>query len=131
MKNQYKNLQKPSQLAYHLDTPIKAFPASYNIIDTPAMGAVKITKHAIDRLVERTTAGQPKNPWLSLTRMIKNPELEKKKLTPDIIEKKRRKYGNRLINEIWGHPGGCNEFIIATDKQKRTLVSFYDASMRD
>ncbi|EKO3674019.1 hypothetical protein M3923_002708 [Vibrio metschnikovii] len=94
-------------------------------ISTPAMGKVKITKHAVEQYVSRLCSGKPKNPWLSLVKRLQHPKLCRSILTDKVRQHKVRKYGTTDNIEEWRHPDDEFRFLVLKNGDTRTLVTSY------
>ncbi len=94
-------------------------------ISTPAMGKVRITKHAVEQYVSRLSSGKPKNPWLSLVKRLQHPKLCSSLLTDKVRQHKARKYGTADNIEEWRHPDDEFRFLVLKNGDTRTLVISY------
>ncbi|EGQ7833876.1 hypothetical protein V9789_002750 [Vibrio vulnificus] len=94
-------------------------------INTPTMGQLKITKHAVEQYVSRLSSGKPKNPWLSLVKRLQHPRLCRSLLTDKVRQHKVRKYGTADNIEEWRHPDDEFRFLVLKDGDTRTLVTSY------
>lgn len=94
-------------------------------INTPAMGKVRITKHAVEQYVSRLSSGKPKNPWLSLVKRLQHPKLCSSLLTEKVRQHKVRKYGIVDNIEEWRHPDDEFRFLVLKNGDTRTLVTSY------
>ena len=105
---------------------ITASPATHDLVKTPAIGDIFVTKHAIDRFLERTMHGKPKSPWNSVVKTVTNPDLVKIDLPRKVVAHKLKKYGPGVEFEIWKHPDNTTELLIIEEEGKKVLVSVYD-----
>lgn len=107
---------------------IKASAATHDVIQTPAMGEVHVTKHAIDQFVERALHGKPKSPWKTVVKMLKNPKLVQIESDLTLWQriKKQAKYGGDGTAEQWKHPDGTVEFFLVNNGEYKTLVTIFD-----
>lgn len=103
----------------------KRYAGTFDAIETPAMGTVLVTDHAVSRYSQRITSGKPKAPWLSLVKRIQNPELRIYPLAERERRRKAKKYGTADNVEEWGHPSSEFHFLILNDQGTRTLVTAY------
>lgn len=94
-------------------------------ISTPAMGKVRITKHAVEQYVSRLSSGKPKNPWLSLVKRLQHPQLCCSLLMDKVRQHKARKYGTADNIEEWRHPDDEFRFLVLKNGDTRTLVTSY------
>ncbi|MDF5517987.1 hypothetical protein P3700_26520 [Vibrio parahaemolyticus] len=104
----------------------KQYAGTFDAIETPAMGTVLVTAHAVSRYSERITSGKPKAPWLSLVKRIQNPELRIYPLAERERRRKAQKYGTADNIEEWGHPISELYFLVLNDQGIRTLVTTYE-----
>lgn len=105
--------------------------APHEIIDTPAMGQVAITQHALERYIERLKSVGAneiiKRPWASLAKRLGNPCLRPQRLNAKVLAHKYRKYGNESTVEIWKYPTDALHFtIVVSPDNKRTLVTVFE-----
>lgn len=99
-------------------TKITINPKEYRIqeiVQTPRIGELVITEHAVDRYVQYHSAADMKNPWASLINRMQHEDLHKIPLDPRVIEHKRRKYGPDNEVEIWGHDSSVHRYVVITD----------------
>jgi hypothetical protein len=98
-----------------------------DIIATPALGEVRLTKHSIEQYEKRLNAKEIKNPVVSLIGCLKHPNLKLKLLPEKAKQHKRRKYGNVDNLEIWGHDFGGLNYVVVRDPGTHvgTLVTVY------
>jgi hypothetical protein len=80
--------------------------------DTPALGKLRITAHAIDQYVKRHDCGDLNNPKSSLIRRLRHPGLKQMTLPEEVMNHKHRKYGRIDVTEFWGHPDGNIFFTV-------------------
>lgn len=114
------------------DTPIVALAVgSHDVlcelqtIITPAMGKVRITKHAVEQYLSRLNSGKPKSPWLSLVKRLQHPKLCLSFLTDKVRQHKAQKYGTADNIEEWRHPNDEFRFLVLKHGDTRTLVTSY------
>ncbi len=98
-----------------------------DIIKTPAMGAIKLTKHAIKQFEDRHHAGDLTNPVQSLIRRIKHPAIQKKSLPENVIKHKLKKYGTIENLEVWSHDSSQIHYVVVRDHITNvgTIVTIY------
>ena len=106
-----------SELVEVLEASAKDFSSPYEVIETPCIGTLSVTRHAVRRYAERLSSVTDDEvmyrPWASLFSRLRNPELEVSPLNDNILRHKRRRYGRDNKVEIWSHP---------TDKLRYTVV---------
>ncbi|MCB5163163.1 hypothetical protein [Marinomonas algarum] len=99
----------------------------FNIISTPAIGDVRITKHAFEQYKTRITSGDPKRPYKSLVKRLNHPELHIRSLNDRVIAHKTRKYGRSDNIELWTHVTSVfNYLIVRDDAGNGTLVTVFE-----
>lgn len=100
-----------------LDASAKDFSSPYEVIETPSIGTLSVTRHAVKRYKERVSSVTGDEimhrPWASLFSRLRNPDLEISPLDDKVIRHKMRRYGANNKVEIWSHP---------TDKLRYTVV---------
>jgi len=93
------------------------------------MGKVSITKHAIDRYKLRLSTGELRDPWKSLSKRIKHPELKKIVIPERIRMRKLASYAfkNGGVGEIWKHPDSLTHFVVSGEVNGiRHLVTVFE-----
>lgn len=114
---------EPEQLGGERSVYAKTFDA----VDTPAMGRVLVTQHAVEQYQERITSGSPKKPWASLVGRLKHPELRIQPLDKKVLAHKARKYGRSDNVEAWGHPTSSFTYlVIRNENDERVLVTVFE-----
>ncbi|MBS9424215.1 hypothetical protein [Photorhabdus caribbeanensis] len=101
---------------------------AYYEIDTPAIGKVLVTAHAVNQYQARITSGDPKKPWASLISRLQHPELQIQPFDERTVRHKVRKYGRTDNIEVWGHRDSKFKYlmIIDDDSKKRVLVTVFE-----
>lgn len=94
----------------HLFIPADKDWDSHELVETPALGRIQITRHAVEQYAERITSGSPKRPWASLVNRLLNTEMEQLTLPQKVQAHKIRKYGQ--LDEIWSHPTSNFQFVV-------------------
>jgi len=95
-------------------------------VDTPAIGQIQITKHAVDQYAKRTEAGpNMKNELKSLIIRLKNPDLIEIDVGKAVHLRKNIKYGNHVKTSFWGHEHSLIGFTIIEKLGIKTLVTVY------
>lgn len=98
---------------------------TFDEVDTPAMGRILVTQHAVEQYQERITSGSPTKPWASLVGRLKNPELRIVRLDPKVVKHKLRKYGR--VDEFWGHPTSSFRYVVRReDNGDGVLVTVFE-----
>lgn len=88
----------------------------YMSFDTPNIGKVLITAHALDQYVDRLEDEvKPKRPLRSLLTRLENPKLAPIILPTSVKQHKDRKYGIET-RECWGHLTSDMHFMFVRDK---------------
>lgn len=99
---------------------------THDAIETPAMGKVYVTAHAVNQYKERLRDGAPKNPWYSLVKRLKHPELSILHLPPSVLAHKTKKYGTVDNIEAWGHPTSRFTYLVINEANRRTVVTVFE-----
>lgn len=99
-----------------------------DVAQTPAMGDVVITEHALEQYAKRFTDGDVKKPRSSLFRRLRHPELRLLPLEERVLKHKERRYGRADDVEVWGHESSSFKFLVLRNRtnQKRTLVTVFN-----
>lgn len=122
--------QKMELMASEDDTEVENVQESiidFNVISTPAMGDVRITRHAFEQYKTRITSGDPKKPYKSLVKRISHPDLHIQKLDDRVVAHKTRKYGRSDNIEPWTHVTSKFVYLIVKDDAgNRTLVTVFE-----
>lgn len=112
----------------HISPDPDVYASANEAIDTPAMGKVFVTAHAVQRYIERNISGDSKNPWLTLTRRLQHPELKILPIPDKHLNHKRRKYGESNQVETWGHANSSLAYVIVNDGSCRVVVTVFRRS---
>lgn len=99
-----------------------------NEVDTPALGRVIITYHAVEQYKKRLTSGDPKKPWASLASRLQHPELQLQPLSDKVIQHKKVKYGRSDNIEVWSHPSSSFHYLCIREGNIRSLVTVFSRS---
>lgn len=94
----------------------KSFARDYDVIETPAMGRVLVTQHAVDQYIARVLDEGAKDPRASLQQRLENAELELIELDEKVLQHKARKYGRADNIQVWGHPTSTTRFMVVREK---------------
>jgi len=99
----------------------------FGIIETPAMGLIKLTKHAIDQYDDRHHCGDLNKPARSLIRRIKHDTIQQTSLPEKVIKHKLSKYGTVENLEVWSHDSSQTHYVVVRDLSSNigTLVTIY------
>lgn len=99
-------------------------------INSPAMGTVLITRHALERYTELGNRGLDpiKNPFLSLQKRLTRNDLVKVELPQSVVEHKIKKYGPLQQPECWTRPGSTLFFQVIIVNGVRTMVTVFRRS---
>jgi len=97
----------------------------YESVETPCMGRVTVTVHAIEQYEERFSEGELSRTWTSLVKRMQNAELKTVELPEKVKKHKKSQYGNRPT-AVWRHPNGTLHFVVVDNPDgSRTLVTVY------
>ncbi|MFV8382847.1 hypothetical protein ACNO5E_01970 [Vibrio parahaemolyticus] len=109
-----------------LNAERKEYANTHDAIETPAMGTVFVTAHAVEQYKSRLSTGDPKKPWVSLVNRLKHPELKLRTLPDNVLRHKAKKYGTPDNVEAWGHPTSKFTYLFVNNHGKRTLVTVFE-----
>lgn len=113
------------------ETPVETISAlaspAYDVIETPAIGLVRLKQHAIDQFKERNHSGELTSPKLSLITRLQNPNIQRQSLSDKVMKHKMKKYGDISCLEVWGHDSSQLHYLILRDPKTGigTLVTVY------
>ncbi len=93
------------------------------VINVPNIGPVVVTRHALERFVERLSDGVPKHPWKALTSRLFSSSLTKAILPEKVALHKNQKYSNKA--DIWRHSNSDLHFVVVPSGAMKTLVTVY------
>ncbi len=97
----------------------------FESVDTPRMGRITVTKHAIEQYEERFSEGDLTRTWASLVKRLQNAELSPVALPPKVEKHKARLYGDRTAR-AWRHPDGTLHFVVAENEDgSRSLITVF------
>ena len=82
-----------------------------------------VTRHALERFVERLSDGAPKHPWKALCSKLLCSGLTKTQLPKNIAIQKAKKYAQEA--EVWQHVGSNMYFVMITGDSMKTLVTVF------
>lgn len=111
----------PEQIIISYDAAV-----SHEILETPAMGTVLITKHAIEQYDKRNSSGDTDKPFSSLVKRLSNAELKRYDLPEAVLKHKARKYGTAENVEVWRHPTSDVNFVVLRERGQRVLVTVFE-----
>ena len=94
------------------------------VINVPNIGPVVVTRHALERFVERLSGGVPKHPWKALCAKLCSTELAKSLLPECIASKKAKKYFVQA--EFWCHGSSGMHFVMVPSAKALTLVTVFN-----
>lgn len=105
----------------------EVYARTFDPVETPAMGTILVTQHAVDRYQERITSGDPKKPWASLVGRLMHPELRKIDPGKRVLAHKARKYGDDNKTEYWSHPTSSFVYqVLRESSGAGILVTVYE-----
>ncbi|EGQ7991996.1 TPA: hypothetical protein I7203_15415 [Vibrio vulnificus] len=103
---------------------IQPYRSPQPVFDSPVLGPVAISRHAIQRYQERFQHGYTKSPWLSLQRQLCNPELRQAILSERTRFQKLLKYGDDG-SQVWHHPTGDLYFLLVPQETHSLVVTVF------
>ncbi len=98
---------------------------SSTTFESPVLGTVEVSAHALRRFVQRLSSGTPNAPWPSLVRRLNHPGLRQHPLPERHKRHKLRKYGSVDGVEIWAHPMSSMAFLFINDGSRRRLLTVF------
>ncbi|QCF28049.1 hypothetical protein [Hydrocarboniclastica marina] len=98
---------------------------TYIEVDTPALGPVQITDHALQRFIERFFPGKPENALKSLEERLMNASLKPIKLPGSVQAHKDRKYGKE-DRAVYRHPTDVVHFGVIDRQHQKILVTVFN-----
>ncbi|WP_025674190.1 hypothetical protein [Salinivibrio socompensis] len=93
------------------------------VINVSNIGSVVVTRHALERFVERLSEGVPKHPWNALCSKLLCSALTKAQLPESVAIQKAKKYAQEA--EFWQHVGSKMHFVIVPGDSMKTLVTVF------
>ncbi|MEA5244507.1 hypothetical protein [Vibrio parahaemolyticus] len=93
------------------------------VINVPNIGPVVVTRHALERFVERLSDGAPKHPWKALCSKLLCSGLTKTQLPENVAIQKTKKYAQEA--EFWQHIGSKLHFVLVPSDPTKTLVTVF------
>jgi hypothetical protein len=93
------------------------------VINVPNIGPVVVTRHALERFVERLSDGVPKHPWKALCTKLLCSGLTKALLPESVAIQKAKKYAQEA--EFWQHLGSKMHFVMIPSDSMKTLVTVF------
>ncbi|ELB2804444.1 hypothetical protein QNE90_000082 [Vibrio alginolyticus] len=103
---------------------IQPYCSSQPVFDSPVLGPMAISRHAIQRYQERFRHGYTKSPWLSLQRQLCNPELRQARLSDRTRFQKLLKHGYDG-SQIWHHSTGDLYFLLVPQETHWLVVTVF------
>ncbi|HCH4309519.1 TPA: hypothetical protein NKW28_001464 [Vibrio parahaemolyticus] len=108
---------------------IQPYRLAQPVFDSPVLGPVAISRHAIQRYQERFRHGYTKSPWLSLQRQLCNPELRQARLSARTRFQKLLKHGDDG-SQVWHHPTGDLYFLLVPQETHWLVVTIFSQLSR-
>lgn len=93
------------------------------VINVPNIGPVVVTRHALERFVERLSDGVPKHPWKALIAMLISTRLTKVRLPEKVADSKEKKHAKKA--EFWQYDGSKIHFVFVSNGSIKALVTLY------
>ncbi|WP_019365454.1 hypothetical protein [Pseudomonas sp.] len=101
------------------------------MLQTPALGRIGLTQHAVDAYFERVSSGKPRCPWSSLARRLSHPELRLVPMPERIRRHKLFKFGSVDEVETWGHETSKFLYLLIRDGEQKTVVTCFERRAQD
>jgi hypothetical protein len=93
------------------------------VINVPNIGPVVVTRHALERFVERLSDGVPKHPWKALCTRLLSSSLTKVCLPEKVSIHKAKKYNHSA--DFWSYGGSNMYFAIVPNGLTKVLVTVF------
>ncbi|ELY5180424.1 hypothetical protein SNE85_002312 [Vibrio cholerae] len=93
------------------------------VINVPKIGPVVVTRHALERFMERLSDGVLKHPWKALCTKLLCSGLTKIQLPESVAIQKAKKYAQEA--EFWQHVGSKMHFVLIPGDSMKTLVTVF------
>ncbi len=108
------------------------FPWQFDTFECPALGRVRLTRHAIERYRQYHTEGPLHHPTMSLVQRLQNPNLERQPLTKDVLRHKEKAYAEDVVaaTEMWGNATSDVHFLVAREPKVATVVTLFKKANR-
>lgn len=103
---------------------------SSTTFESPVLGTVEVSAHALRRFVQRLSSGTPTAPWRSLMRRLSHPGLRQYPLPERHQRHKMRKYGTVEGLEIWAHPTSSMAFLFINEGTRRRLLTVFKRDLQ-
>lgn len=98
---------------------------SSSVFESPILGTVEVTAHALRRFVQHHTSGSMNTPWRSLVGRLSHPGLRQYPLPDRHQRHKLRKYGTIEGVEVWAHPTSSLAFLFINHGAFRRLLTVF------
>lgn len=109
-----------------LEAAGKNFASPHETIETPTIGTLSVTRHAVQRYEERLNSKSQDErlyrPWGSLFSRLRNPDLERSPLNDQVMHHKMRRYGKSNAVEVWSHPSDTMRYVVVTRSDNRKVL---------
>lgn len=103
---------------------IGCYDSPYPTFNTPKLGTVAISQHALHRFQERHNHGDIKAPWRSLRNQLSHPSLKKHHLSKKTRFQKLLRYGED-DSQVWSNPTGNLYFQLIKSGEHLLLVTVF------
>ncbi|HBC3810524.1 TPA: hypothetical protein KD846_003263 [Vibrio alginolyticus] len=103
---------------------IGCYDSPYPTFNTPTLGTVAISQHALQRFQERHSHGDIKAPWRSLRNQLSHPSLTKHHLSEKTRFQKLLRYGED-DSQVWSNPTGNLYFQLIKSEKHLLLVTVF------
>lgn len=113
--------QETIEASYH------QYSSPHTMIETPVLGKIFITQHAIEQFRARhDSADEIRAPLASLVQRLKHPNMAIELLPESVLEQKKRRYGRADNIQALRHPDSQDTFLILTDESgDKNLVTVF------
>lgn len=98
------------------------------LVKTPSMGDVWVTRHAVDRYLERNSSAVDgiRAPWAALVSRLTRNKMERVQINSRVMRHKLRKYQDSKV-EIWSQPNDPMRFVLVPKGYNtKVLVTLFE-----
>lgn len=111
-----------------INVDVEKYTSTKLILNTPAMGDIEVTSHALERYKERMIAEsgtESKTALKSLANRLMHKELVEVKLPENVIKHKLKKYGRVDDFSVWIHPTSTLNFAFVQNGSRMSLITIF------
>ncbi|CAM5559131.1 hypothetical protein [Eoetvoesiella caeni] len=116
---------EPAFVPEHVYADPEYFLSPYDALQTPAIGEVNVTAHAVAQYVQRCSAETINQPWKSLVNRLQHPDLKRLPIPEKVLTHKKKKYGVNNDIEAWGHENSQFTYLVAISGEIKSVVTVF------